>query len=87
MVLLNRIPKVCWRNILSQPVSYARCRWHCVQNRSYSKASSVQQRHDRGPGYDVIVVGGGHAGTEAACAAARMGANTLLVTHRLDTIG
>lgn len=37
--------------------------------------------------YDVIVVGGGHAGTEAAAAAARMGANTLLLTHRTDTIG
>ncbi|MBL6932257.1 MAG: FAD-dependent oxidoreductase, partial [Rhodospirillales bacterium] len=37
--------------------------------------------------YDVIVIGGGHAGTEAASAAARMGANTLLLTHRTDTIG
>ncbi len=37
--------------------------------------------------YDVIVVGGGHAGTEAAAAAARMGARTALLTHRRDTIG
>ena len=37
--------------------------------------------------YDVIVIGGGHAGTEAAAASARMGADTALVTHKRDTIG
>lgn len=37
--------------------------------------------------YDVIVIGGGHAGCEAAAAAARAGAKTLLATHRKDTIG
>ncbi len=37
--------------------------------------------------YDVIVIGGGHAGCEAAAAAARCGARTLLMTHRLETIG
>ena len=37
--------------------------------------------------YDIIVVGGGHAGTEAALAAARMGCETLLVTHSIETLG
>jgi len=37
--------------------------------------------------YDVIVIGGGHAGCEAAAAAARVGARTLLLTHRIDTLG
>jgi tRNA uridine 5-carboxymethylaminomethyl modification enzyme len=37
--------------------------------------------------YDVIVVGGGHAGTEAALAAARMGMQTLLLTHNVETLG
>lgn len=37
--------------------------------------------------FDVIVIGGGHAGCEAAAAAARMGAKTALMTHRLDTVG
>ncbi len=37
--------------------------------------------------YNVIVIGGGHAGTEAALASARMGASTLLITHNIETIG
>src|SRR5262245_23416739 len=37
--------------------------------------------------FDVIVIGGGHAGCEAAAAAARMGAKTALVTHRFETVG
>src|ERR1700743_783490 len=37
--------------------------------------------------FDVIVVGGAHAGTEAALAAARMGCETLLLTHNIETLG
>src|ERR1043165_2613706 len=37
--------------------------------------------------YDVIVIGGGHAGTEAAAASARMGCRTLLLTQNIETVG
>ncbi|MDQ7080224.1 MAG: tRNA uridine-5-carboxymethylaminomethyl(34) synthesis enzyme MnmG [Paracoccaceae bacterium] len=43
--------------------------------------------HVKHGGFDVVVIGGGHAGADAAHAAARMGANTALVTHRFDRIG
>jgi tRNA uridine 5-carboxymethylaminomethyl modification enzyme len=53
------------------------------QTRSYMNP----QHMSSGPAYDVIVIGGGHAGCEAAAAAARLGARTLLLTHQLETIG
>ncbi len=37
--------------------------------------------------YDVVIIGGGHAGVEAACSSARMGSNTLLITHKINKIG
>jgi len=58
---------------------------NCVFNRSFAKQDFYFMWYQES--YDVIVVGGGHAGTEAALAAARMGCKTLLLTHNIDTLG
>ena len=54
---------------------------------SFRRSSSPGDAGDGAIDYDVVVVGGGHAGTEAAAAASRMGSRTALVTHKFSTIG
>ncbi len=57
-------------------------RWRVVTSLNRTK-----QNMDYPTTFDVIVIGGGHAGTEAALAAARIGVNTLLLTHNAETLG
>ncbi|KAF7492204.1 Protein MTO1 -like protein [Sarcoptes scabiei] len=70
--------------MISSILSSRRCSirfWEIMVQRRLSLTSQPQSQ------FDVIVVGGGHAGTEAATAAARMSSRTLLVTHKFQTIG
>lgn len=59
----------------------------CINSTVSKRLLSSRHRSRESGVFDVIVIGGGHAGTEASSAAARMGARTLLVTHKKETIG
>uniref|UniRef100_A0A8D0CG38 5-taurinomethyluridine-[tRNA] synthase subunit MTO1, mitochondrial n=1 Tax=Salvator merianae TaxID=96440 RepID=A0A8D0CG38_SALMN len=70
-----------WRRL--RAIARPRVRFRRASNGVSSKGHDEVSK----PKYDVIVIGGGHAGTEAASAATRVGARTLLITHKIDAIG
>jgi len=79
--VLARLPQ-----LTAQPAVATSSGTQTWSKRAHTSHSCLPQ-HEPGREFDVIVVGGGHAGCEAAAAAARMGRNTLLLTHKISTIG
>lgn len=80
MVYSNAFRKLAFRNACLDSLLCKTTRLvHYEVPRDVEEANRVD--------YDVIVIGGGHAGCEAAHASARMNASTLLLTHRIDSIG
>lgn len=73
--------------MLSRAIRICKLKPLCPTNTSHNCHSNRVYCSETETVYDVIVVGGGHAGTEACTAAARLGARTLLVTHKKETIG
>ncbi|KIM30631.1 hypothetical protein M408DRAFT_328168 [Serendipita vermifera MAFF 305830] len=73
----------CWKSVASRSNVVVSANTYTSYGRHYATSKSLKSELE----YDVCVIGAGHAGIEASTAAARVGARTLLLTQRLDTIG